>query len=361
MSASATGMTLSKCFRSPGMSLSASASAAPSCDRKDVDTPLRTHTRHIILSALLAVASAVAAAQDYPAKPIRIVVPVPPGGANDTLTRIIAPKLSESVRQPVIVENRPGANTTLGTATVAKAPADGYTLLSAPSAHTVNAVLYNSLPYDPLKDFTPVCGLAAAPLLLTVHPSLPVKSVKDLIALAKSRPGQLNYASPGNGTSGHLAGELFKSVAGIQMVHVPYKGAGPATTDLVGGHVLVMFPTFQAATPFVKAGKLRALAQTSAARSSLASDIPTMAEAGLAGVEINSWFGILGPAGLPRDVVARLDSDIRKILQMRDVSERLQALAYDAFYMSPERYASFMRSDLAKWTRVIREAGIRAE
>jgi tripartite-type tricarboxylate transporter receptor subunit TctC len=206
-----------------------------------------------------------------------------------------------------------------------------------------------------------VSGLAAAPLLLTVHPSLPVKSVEELVALAKSKPGQLNYASPGNGTSGHLAGELFKSVAGVQIVHVAYKGAGPATVDLVGGHVLVMFPTFQAAMPHVKAGKLRALAQTSAARSNLAPDIPTMAQAGMPGVEINSWFGILGPAGLPKDVIAKLDGEIKNILQMRDVSDRLQALAYDTFYMTPDRYASFMRTDLAKWTKVIREAGIRAE
>jgi tripartite-type tricarboxylate transporter receptor subunit TctC len=265
------------------------------------------------------------------------------------------------LRQPVIVENRPGANTTLGTATVAKAAPDGYTLLSSPSAHTVNSVLYSSLPYDALKDFTPISGLAAAPLLLTVHPSLPVKSVKELVALAKSKPAQLNYASPGNGTSGHLAGELFKSIAGVQMIHVAYKGAGPAVVDLIGGHVLVMFPTFQAATNYVNAGKLRALAQTSATRSSLAPEIPTMAQAGLPGVEVNSWFGVLGPAGLPRDIVAKLDGELKQILQMRDVSERLRALAYDGFYMTPDQYASFMRTDLAKWTKVIREAGIRAE
>jgi tripartite-type tricarboxylate transporter receptor subunit TctC len=302
-----------------------------------------------------------APAQDYPAKPIRIVVPVPPGGANDTLTRIVAPKLSEALRQPVIVDNRAGANTTLGTASVAKAAPDGYTLLSAPSAHTVNSVLYSSLPYDPLKDFTPVSGMAAAPLLLAVHPSLPVRSVKELVALAKAKPDALNYASPGNGTSGHLAGELFKSVAGVRMVHIAYKGAGPATIDLVGGHVLVMFPTFQAAMSYVTAGKLRALAQTSAKRSSLAPDIPTMAQAGLPGVEIHSWFAVLGPAGLPKDVVAKLDAELKQILQTRDVSERLRALAYDGFYMPPDALASFMKTDLEKWTKVIRQAGIRAE
>jgi tripartite-type tricarboxylate transporter receptor subunit TctC len=313
------------------------------------------------MAAVFAASSCSALAQDYPAKAIRIVVPVPPGGANDTLTRIVAPKLSEALHQPVIVDNRAGANTTLGTASVAKAPPDGYTLLSAPSAHTVNAVLYNSLPYDPLKDFSPVSGMAAAPLLLAVHPSLPVKSVKELVALARSKPGQLNYASPGNGTSGHLAGELFKSVAGVQMVHIAYKGAGPATIDLVGGHVLVMFPTFQAAMSYVTAGRLRALAQTSVNRSSLAPDIPTMAQAGLPGVEIHSWFAVLGPAGLPRDVVSKLDGELKQILQMRDVSERLRALAYDGFYMPPDALTAFMKSDLAKWTKVIRQAGIRAE
>jgi tripartite-type tricarboxylate transporter receptor subunit TctC len=326
---------------------------------------MRSNAAFSIAYALFAVGAGASvgdvAAQDYPAKPIRIVVPVPPGGANDTLSRIVATKLSSQVHQPVIVDNRPGGNTTIGTAVVAKSAADGYTLLSAPSAHTVNATLYNSLPYDAIGDFTPIAGLAAASLLLAVHPSLPVKSVKELIALAKAKPGELNYASPGNGTSGHLAGELFKSVAGVQIVHIPYKGAGPATTDLVGGHVLVMFPTLQAAMSYVTGGKLRALAVTSAKRSALAPDLPTMAQAGLPGVEVGSWFAVLGPAGIPADVVTKLHAELAKLLQAPDVSERLRGLGYDSFYMPPAELAAFLKTDLARWAKVIRQAGIRAD
>lgn len=314
-----------------------------------------------MVAIALSLAGAYALAQEYPVKPIRIVVPVPPGGANDTLTRVVAPKLSEQLRQPVVIENRPGGNTTIGTAVVAKAAPDGYTLLMAPSAHTVNATLYSSLPYDPIRDFTPVAGIAAAPLLLAVHPSLPVKSVKELIALARSRPGELNYASPGTGTSGHLAGELFKSVTGLKIVHIPYKGGGPATTDLVGGHVLMMFPTVQAAMSYVTAGKLRALAVTGLKRSALAPELPTMAEAGLPGVEVGSWFAVLGPAGVHRDVVSKLHSELTKVLNLPDVAERLRALGYESFYMPPDQLAAFLKADLAKWTKVVRQAGIRAD
>jgi tripartite-type tricarboxylate transporter receptor subunit TctC len=322
---------------------------------------MRRRIAHAFFALLSAATGGLAPAQDYPAKSIRIVVPVPPGGANDTLSRIVAAKLSAQFHQPVIVDNRPGGNTTIGTAVVAKAPPDGYMLLMAPSAHTVNPTLYSSLPYDPIRDFTPIAGTAAAPLLAAVHPSLPVKSVKELVALAKGKPGELNYASPGNGTSGHLAGELFKSVAGVQIVHVPYKGAGPATTDLVGGHILLMFPTVQAAMSYVTAGKLRALAITSARRSALAPDIPTMTQAGLPGVEVGSWFAVLGPAGLPSDVVERLHAEVKKILQAPDVSEKLRALGYDSFYMPPGELAAFLKSDLVKWSKVIRQAGIRAD
>jgi tripartite-type tricarboxylate transporter receptor subunit TctC len=321
---------------------------------------LRTIAR-AISAAALSLACGYAAAQAYPSKTVRIIVPVPPGGANDTLTRVIAPKLSEQLRQPVIIDNRAGGNTTIGTAVVGKSAPDGYTLLSAPSAHTVNAALYSTLPYDPIKDFTPIAGIAATPLFLAVHPSLPVKSVKELIALAKSKPDQLNYGSPGTGTSGHLAGELFKSVAGVRIVHIAYKGGGPATTDLVGGHILMMFPTLQAAMSYVPAGKLRALAVTSAKRSALAPELPTMAEAGLPKVEVRSWFALLGPAGLPKEIVSKLDTDIGEVIKAVDVSQRLRALGYDSFYMSSDQLGAFLRSDLAKWTKVVREAGIRAD
>ena len=242
--------------------------------------------RGSIFTFLLLPAGAIAAllaqpvpAQPYPQKTIRIIVPVPPGGGNDTLARIVAQKLSDSLRQPVVIDNRPGGNTTIGTAALAKSPPDGYTLMSAPSAHTVNAVLFKSLPYDPIRDFTPVAGMAATPLFCAVHPSLPARSVKELVALAKARPGELTYASPGNGTSGHLAAELFKSIAGVKMVHIPYKGGSQAAADLVGGHVLVMFPTLQSGMAYVASGRIRALAVTSAKRSALAPELPTMAEA----------------------------------------------------------------------------------
>ena len=289
------------------------------------------------VAALIAVVAALhavpAQGQAWPQKAIRIIVPVPPGGGNDTLARIVAQKLSDSLRQPVVIDNRPGGNTTIGTAVLAKSPPDGYTLMSAPSAHTVNAVLFKSLPYDPIRDFTPVAGVASTPLFCAVHPSLPVRSVKELVALAKARPGELTYASPGNGTSGHLAAELFKSVAGVKMVHVPYKGGSQAAADLVGGHVLVMFPTLQSAMAYVTSGRMRAFAVTSAKRSILAPDLPTMAEAGLPGVEIGSWFALLAPAGTPKEAVARLDAEVKSALQAPDVAERLRGLGYESFYM----------------------------
>ncbi len=318
-------------------------------------------TRFAALLVLAIAWSQVLAQDNYPSRTIRIVVPVPPGGGNDTLSRIVGPKLSDRLHQPVIVDNRPGGNTTLGTAIVAKAAPDGYMLLMAPSAHTVNPVLYSSLSYDPIKDFTAIAGVATTPLLLTAHPSVPVKSLKELVAFAKSRPGQLNYASAGTGTSGHLAGELFKWVAGVQITHVPYKGGGPAMIDLIGGHVSIMFPTIQTAMPYVTAGKLRALAVTSVQQSTLAMSVPTMAQAGLPGVEVGSWFAILGPAGVPANIVAKLDAELKQVLQMADVNERIRGLGYESFYMPPDRLAAFLRSDLAKWTKVIREAGIRAD
>jgi tripartite-type tricarboxylate transporter receptor subunit TctC len=296
---------------------------------------------------------------DLSAKTIRIIVPVPPGGGNDTLARIIAQKLSDA-KQPVVIDNRPGGNTTIGTALLAKSPPDGYTLLSAPSAHTVNAVLFKSLPYDPIKDFTPVAGVAATPLFR--RPSFVARAVRE--RAGRARESQARCADlriPGNGTSGHLAGELFKSVTGAQIVHIPYKGGAQAAADLVGGHVLMMFPTLQSGMSYVTAGKLRALAVTSPKRSALAPDLPTMAQAGLPGIEIGSWFALLAPAGTPRDVVARLDTEVRNALQAPDVAERLRGLGYESFYMPSDELAAYLRSDLEKWSKVIRQAGIRAD
>jgi len=315
-----------------------------------------------LLAVLAAAFCAIPAfGQAYPQKTIRIIVPVPPGGGNDTLARIVAQKLSDSLKQPVLIDNRPGGNTTIGTAALAKSAPDGYTLMSAPSAHTVNAVLFKSLPYDPIRDFTPVAGLASTPLFCAAHPSLPVRSVKELVALAKAKPGQLTYASPGNGTSGHLAGELFKSVTGTKIVHIPYKGGSQAAADLVGGHVLMMFPTLQSGMSYVTAGRLKAFAVTSPKRSLLAPELPTMTEAGVPGVEIVSWFAILAPAGTARDIVAKLDAEVKSALAAPELAERLRGLGYESFYMPPDELAAYLKSDLEKWTKVIRQAGIRAD
>jgi tripartite-type tricarboxylate transporter receptor subunit TctC len=235
-------------------------------------------------------------------------------------------------------------------------------LLMAPSAHTVNDTLYGNLPpYDSLRDFTPVGGIAASPLLLAVHPSLPVRNVRELIALAKAKPGELNYASAGNGTSSHLAGELFKSLTGVKIVHIPYKGGVPAAADVVGGHVLMMFSTVQSSVPYVAAKKLRALGVTAAHRSNLAREVPTMAEAGLPGVEVGSWFGIVGPAGLPAEVVARLENEVKRLAQSQEMRERLMAMGYEPMPMTASEFAAFLKTDRARWSKVVREAGIRLE
>lgn len=300
-------------------------------------------------------------AQEYPTKPIRIVVPVPPGGANDTLTRLVVPRLAEGLRQPVLIDNRPGASTTLGTALVAKAPPDGYTLLMAPSAHTVNDTLYGNLPYDSLRDFTPVGGIGTTPLLVSVHPSLPVRSVKELIAIAKARPGELNFASAGNGTSSHLGGELLKNMTGVKIVHIPYKGGAVSAADVVGGRVLMLFATVQSSINYVTAKRLRALAVTAAQRSSLAKDVPTMAEAGFPGVEVASWYGLVGPAGLPPDVLAKLDNEVKRVSHSQELRDRLLALGYEPMPMSAGEFAAFLKTDRARWSKVVREAGIRLE
>ena len=300
-------------------------------------------------------------AQGYPSRTVRIIVPVPPGGANDTLTRAIAPLLAAALGRAVVIDNRPGGNTTLGTDVLAKSPPDGHTLIMAPSAHTVNASLYRTLPYDPIKDFEAVSLVAQTPLLLTVHPSLPVKNVKELAALARSRPGQLNYASAGNGTSGHLAGELFAVVVQTRLTHIPYKGGAPAMVDLIGGHVQLLFGTLQLGIAHTATGKVRGLATTGAKRSAQAPHLPTMAEQGLPEVEIVSWFGMLAPTGTPKDIITRLHQELRKVMNSREVSDRLSALGYESHNSTPEEFAAFLKTDLARWAKVVRTANIRVE
>jgi tripartite-type tricarboxylate transporter receptor subunit TctC len=309
---------------------------------------------------MLAVAAQVFA-QSYPAKPIRIVVPYPPGGFNDTLGRTLAAKFQDAWGEPVIVENKPGANTVIGSDYVAKAQPDGYTLLIVAFPFAVTPSLIRNMPYDTLKDFQPVILAATSPNLLVVNPEVPIRSVKELIAAAKAKPQSLSYASTGNGSSNHISMELFKSLAGVDIVHIPYKGSAPAVTDLLGGQVQVMFDNVPNVVQHVKAGKLRALAVSGAKRTPLAPDIPTVAEAGVPGYELTVWFGLVAPAGTPREVVQKLNAETLRILAMPDVRERFLSQGVEPQGSTPEQFAEHIRSQMAKWSKVVRDAGVKAE
>jgi len=313
-----------------------------------------------VLALALAFATS-AFAQSYPSKPIKIVVPYPPGGFNDTLGRTLAAKFTEAWGQPAVVENKPGANTLIGSDFVAKSPPDGYTLLVVAFPFAVTPSLIRNMPYDTLKDFAPVVLAAQSPNLLVVNPSLPVKSVGELIALAKAKPNSLSYASTGNGSSNHISMELFKSLAGVQIVHIPYKGSAPAVTDLLGGQVHLMFDNVPNVLPHVKAGKLVALGQTGVKRSPLISDIPTVAEAGVAGYEVTVWFGLVAPAGTPREVVQKLNAETLRILAMPDVRERFLAQGVEPAGGTPEQFGEHIRTQMAKWAKVVADAGVKAE
>lgn len=303
-----------------------------------------------------------ASAQAYPARAVRMIVPFPPGGPNDILGRVVAQKASESLGQQIIVDNRGGAGGIIGTEAAAKAAPDGYTLLlSGTAALSINPSLHAKLPYDPVKDFAPISLLATAPSILIVHPALPVKTVKEFIALAKRKPGALNYASAGIGTPPHLAGELFKSTAGINITHVPYKGGGPALTDLLAGQVELYFSGISSAIPLIKDGRVKAIAVTSAKRSSIMPEMPTIAESGLPGYEVGNWYAILGPAGLPREIVSRVNTEIVKALKSPDTRRRVLELGADPVGSSPEQLAIHMKAEIAKWAKVIKAAGIKAE
>ncbi|MBI3938874.1 MAG: tripartite tricarboxylate transporter substrate binding protein [Betaproteobacteria bacterium] len=312
--------------------------------------------------AIALCAAAPLLAQPYPSKPIRVVVGFPPGGTNDILARMIAQKLTENLGQAVIVDNRPGANSIIGSELVARSAPDGYTLLLNSVVHAINAGLYKKLPYDPVNDFAPVILLASGQLVLVTHPSLPVNSVKQLVALAKARPGEINYASTSSGGSPHLAMELFKTMAGgLKIVHIPYKGTGPAFTDLLSGQVPLMFSPLLPALPHIKAGKLRALAVGSSKRAPVVPEVPTMAESGLPGFEASAWFGVFAPARTSKDVVGRLNAEIVKILQVPDLRGRLSSQGADPIGSTPEQFGDYVRSEIAKWARVIEASGARAE
>ena len=315
----------------------------------------------IFLGCCLGAISMVAPAQSYPQKPIRVIVPAAAGGATDLTARLVGQKMAERLGQPVIVENRPGANETMGTDAVAKSAPDGYTVLLAAPASIVILPHLQKLPYTAERDLAPVSLAAITPLILVVHPSVPAQTVKDLIALAKARPGQLSYASAGSGGVQHLAAELLKSTAKIDIVHIPYKGAGPVMQDLVGGQVQIFFAGMPPAMPHVRSGKLRALAVTTTTRSSAAPEVVTMEEAGVPRFDISNWFAYFVPLGTPRDVIGRLNGEIVRALKQQDVREKLAAAGADALGTSPEELASFMRAESTKFADLIRVSGARLD
>lgn len=300
-------------------------------------------------------------AQPYPNRPLRWVVPVAPGGSPDVLARLLAPRLSELLGQQVVVDNRAGGNAMIGAELVARAPADGYTLLLATGQHTVTPSLVKKMPYDILADFTPVVLIMQAPQLLTVHPSVPARSVRELIALARAKTGRLNYGSGGLGSAAYMSGELFKSMAKVEMVHVSYKGAGPALIDLLGGHLDLMFPAILSGAPYHKAGRLCGLGVTSPRRHPSLPDIPTIAEAALPGYQTGSWYGILAPAGTPREVVNRINAAVVKLVNAADIRDALIAQGGDPETSTPEELARLMKDELVRSAAIVRAAGVKPE
>ncbi len=314
------------------------------------------------MALLLALGVAGTHAQSaYPNKPVRLIVPFAPGGSNDIVARIIGHKFAESMAQQFIIDNRGGASGIIGTDLAAKAAPDGYTLLMMSLTLAVNPSLYKKLPYDTQKDLLPVSLVASAPLILVVHPSLPVKSLKDLIAHIKANPGKFNFGSGGPGTTPHLAGEMLKSMAGLQMTHVPYKGGGPALADLVGGQLQLMLENIPSTLPHVKSGKLRVLALTGLTRSALVPEVPTLDEAGLKGYEIVGWNGLFLPAATPKAIVSRLHAQTVKALAQPDIKERLKGMGAEGVGSTPAQFGAFVQAEIRKWARVVRDAGLRVE
>ncbi|MFJ4291773.1 tripartite tricarboxylate transporter substrate binding protein [Cupriavidus sp. NPDC089707] len=322
--------------------------------------PNRSRRHALALISCLALPAAVmtpALAQSFPAKPIRLVVPYPPGGPTDIVARVVGQKLSDKLGQPLVVENRPGAGGNIGADAVARAAPDGYTLLVATTAHAINMTLFRRPGYDTRKDFAPVSLLTRGPLVLVTAPATPAGNVAELIALARARPGQVTFASSGNGQSTHLAAELFNSMAGVRMTHVPYKGSAPALTDVMGGQATVMFDTMLSAMPFVRDGKLKALAVTGAARSPAAPETPTIAQSGLPGYETSAWNALLAPAGTPPAVLDTLGTALKSVLDDADVRARFATQGFAAEWTSPPATAKFLDQEIEKWARVVKASG----
>jgi tripartite-type tricarboxylate transporter receptor subunit TctC len=311
----------------------------------------------ILCITLLALVSGSALAA-YPDRPVRLVVPFPPGGPTDIVARPLAQKLSENLGQQVIVDNRGGAGGNIGAAAVVKSAADGYTLLMGTvGTHAINASLYKKLTFDPVRDFAPVSLVAQAAVVLVVHPSVPAKTLNEFIALAKSKPGEITFGSAGSGSPGHLTGELFKDMAGVDLVHVPYQGSAPAITDLLGGQIQAMFDPIQATLPHVKAGNLRILGVSSPKRSSALPNVPTIAEAGVTGFETTAWWAVFVPAGTPREIITKLNTEIVKIMRSPEMKERLRELDIEPIGSTPDQLAAFMKAEMAKWSRAVKFSG----
>lgn len=323
-------------------------------------TRLRQAAAVILASSMAAVSGGVAA-QAYPTKSMRLIVPFPPGGATDVTGRFIAQKLGEALGQQVVVENRPGASGTIGLDVAAKAAPDGHTLALGHTGSLAIAVHLVKTGFDPLRDFAPVTMVIASPHVVAVHPALPVRTLKELVSLARAKPGQLNYASTGSGSAGHLGVELLKKAAKIDIVHVPYKGASPGFTDLVAGHVAMMFTSVLSTQQFAKSGRVRMLAVADAQRSPSAPEIPTIAEAGIKGVEVTSWWGVLVPAATPKHIVARLNTEVVKIMTSAEARQRLGAMGADLITNTPQQFADHIKSEHAKWGQLARESGARID
>ena len=316
----------------------------------------------LMIFMLALVVAAPAFAQSFPSRPVRFVVPFAPGGSTDTLARTMGIKLADALGQQVVVDNRPGGNGDIGMLIVARAPADGYTLLLGYIANLAIAPsLYTKMTYDPVKDYAPITQIATSPNVMTAHPSVQAKGLKELVALAKAKPGQVNFASTGVASVGHLTGELLNSLAGMKMTHVPYKGGGQAIIGLLSGEIQVMFSGFSAAMPHIKSGKIRTLAVTGARRSPALAEVPTIAEQGFPGVEATAWYGVLAPAGTPKPVVTRLHGEVVRILKQPDVVERLGALGFEIVGGTPEALGAYIKSEIKKWEKVVKASGAKPE
>ena len=329
---------------------------------------MRTRLVAAILTALCSGASVAPAAmttaqvQTYPSKPIRLIVPFSPGGSGDAIMRVVGQKLTEAWGQPAIIDNRAGASGAIGLQMAARSPPDGYTLVhGTASTHTINPILQHDLPYDPIRDFAPVAILMATPNIIVAHPSVPASNLKELIQLARGKPGQLSYASNGSGTSSHMAGELLNLEAGIKLAHIPYKGAGPGIIEVLGGHVQLLIGAVATSLPHVATGRLKALAITSLQRSAAAPNVPTVAESGLPGFEVAQWFAIYAPAKTPREILAKLNAEINRALNQPSVKNEFTRQGFDVDNRTPEQFAAFMQAETVKWTKLIKATGIRGE